>query len=394
MTNDSSVFYSEYIIDGVRQELTPAQILGECLADGYVLPEAQTGIVQIVDEPANPDTGIFHYDLTGCQEYSAAVRQSMDLPAREVPAAYSGAFTRLSIAKCLIDNIWANGHFSLNEITVDLQWNWNCEPVGNMASFYFSVEAAGQYLYDLGVRVRKCVLIPSECGNRFSVCRPEVWHETLEESVSSEDAAVGFQADSEMTDILLPSIEKIFGRMCGDSVIPDGKTWLIYIPFDTCAYRLGGSLLTEIFGENGDPAPEIRDPDYFIDCYEVVRELVEDGVILSGVTVADGGLMAASDNFCSKTGCEINVSGIESAYLETDKVRILFSEVPGVLVQIRDSDYDYVDSQFLLQDVAYYPVGQPDLTESSGARISEGRRPDVLSILSALLQEQQSEGED
>ena len=104
--------------------------------------------------------------------------------------------------------------------------------------------------------------------------------------------------------------------------------------------------------------------------------------------------MAASDNFCSKTGCEINVSGIESAYSETDKVRILFSEVPGVLVQIRDSDYDYVDSQFLLQDVAYYPVGQPDLTESSGARISEERRPDVLSILSALLQEQQSEGED
>ena len=68
--------------------------------------------------------------------------------------------------------------------------------------------------------------------------------------------------------------------------------------------------------------------------------------------------------------------------------------MPGVLVQIRDSDYDYVDSQLLLQDVAYYPVGQPDLTGRSGVRISEDRRPDVLSILSALLQEQQSEGED
>ena len=393
MTNDSSVFYSEYIIDGVRQELTPAQILGECLADGYVLPAAQTEFVQIVDEPANPDTGTFHYDQTGCLEYLAAVRQYMDFSQRKVPAAYSGPFTRLSIAKCLIDNIWASGHFSLNEITVDLQWDWNCEPVGNMAAFYFSVEAAGQYLYDLGVRIRKCILSPSADGNRFSVCSPEAWHETLEESVSSEDAAVGFRIDSVMPDTL-PSVEKIGGRMCRDTIVSEGKTWLIYIPFDTCAYRLGGSLLTEIFGENGDAAPDVRDPDYFIDCYEVVRELVEDGVILSGVTVAGGGLMAASDNFCSKTGCEINVSGIESAYSETDKVRILFSEVPGVLVQIRDSDYDYVDSQLLLQDVAYYPVGQPYLTESSGVRISEGRRPDVLSILSALLQEQQSEGED
>lgn len=393
MTNGSSVFNAEYIIDGVRQELTPAQILVECLADGYVLPEEQTEIVQIVDEPANPDTGTFHYDQTGCKEYLAAVRQSVAFSQREVPAAYSGSFTRLMIAKCLIDNIWANGHFSLNEITVDLEWNWNCEPVGNMAAFYFSVEAAGQYLYDLGVRIRKCILSPSADGNRFSVCSPEAWHETLEESLSSEDAAVGFRIDSVMPDTL-PSVEKIGGRMCRDTIVSEGKTWLIYIPFDTCSYRLGGSLLTEIFGENGDAAPDVRDPDYFIDCYEVVRELVEDGVILSGVTVAGGGLMAASDNFCSKTGCEINVSGIESAYSETDKVRILFSEVPGVLVQIRDSDYDYVDSQLLLQDVAYYPVGQPDLTGRSGVRISEDRRPDVLSILSALLQEQQSEGED
>ena len=260
MTNDSSVFYSEYIIDGVRQELTPAQILGECLADGYVLPAAQTEIVQIVDEPANPDTGTFHYDQTGCLEYLAAVRQYMDFSQRKVPAAYSGPFTRLSISKCLIDNIWASGHFSLNEITVDLQWDWNCEPVGNMAAFYFSVEAAGQYLYDLGVRIRKCILSPSADGNRFSVCSPEAWHETLEESVSSEDAAVGFRIDSVMPDTL-PSVEKIGGRMCRDTIVSEGKTWLIYIPFDTCAYRLGGSLLTEIFGENGDAAPDVRDPD-------------------------------------------------------------------------------------------------------------------------------------
>ena len=31
----------------------------------------------------------------------------------------------------------------------------------------------------------------------------------------------------------------------------------------------------------------------------------------------------------------------------------------GAIIQIKDSDYDYVDAEFLLQDIAYYPIGHP-----------------------------------
>ena len=40
-------------------------------------------------------------------------------------------------------------------------------------------------------------------------------------------------------------------------------------------------------------------------------------------------------------------------------MRILFSEVPGVIFQINDSDYDYLDAELLLQDVMYFPLGHP-----------------------------------
>ncbi len=58
-------------------------------------------------------------------------------------------------------------------------------------------------------------------------------------------------------------------------------------------------------------------------------------------------------------GADIDISGIMSAYGEDKKLRILFSEVPGAIIQIKDSDYDYVDAEFLLQDIAYYPIGHP-----------------------------------
>ena len=89
---------------------------------------------------------------------------------------------------------------------------------------------------------------------------------------------------------------------------------------------------------------------------------------------------------------EIDVSGLISSYQPTDSTKVLFSEVPGVLVQIAEDNYDYFDSQLLLQDVAYYPVGRIT-TDRKGVRFTEGADREVAGILASLLA-QASEGED
>ena len=181
-------------------------------------------------------------------------------------------------------------------------------------------------------------------------------------------------------------------RECPSTMTDDPESWLIYIPFDTCSFKLGGSLLTQTNGHNGGMAPDIKDPDYFIDCYEVVRELVEDGVIMSGINATDGGLITAAAEMCGKYGMDIDIKGIMSSYQDAGRSRILFGEVPGIIIQISDENYDYVDSQLLLQDIAYYPIGRPSLNHS-GIKISEDRKNGVADILAALLN-QASEGED
>ena len=136
----------------------------------------------------------------------------------------------------------------------------------------------------------------------------------------------------------------------------------------------------------------IQDPDYFIDCYEVVRELTEDGIVKAGVTVADGGLATAAYKMCERLGANLDLSGIVTSYGENDHIRILFGEIPGVMIQISDSDYDYVDSQLILQDIAYYPLGHPTAA-FQGIRVTQNSKTGVAEILASLMG-QASEGED
>ena len=95
---------------------------------------------------------------------------------------------------------------------------------------------------------------------------------------------------------------------------------------------------------------------------------------------------------CSEIGIEIDLSGILTSYGETEPTKTLFGEVPGVLIQINDNDFDYVDSQLILQDVAYYPIGRPS-KEFKGLRFAEKTRKGVADILASLLG-QATEGED
>ena len=63
--------------------------------------------------------------------------------------------------------------------------------------------------------------------------------------------------------------------------------------------------------------------------------------------------------------------------------------MPGVVIQIADIDYDYVDAELILQDVVYFPLGHPT-PGKSGVQLSE--KVEIPQILESLLNT--LEGED
>lgn len=385
MKEKTSALHSKYIIDGVSRRLTPAEMLDDCLASAEVKPNTESGEFEpVVDESTDPSPSMKKFQNQNVQGYLATVVSLLDEP-RPFPAAYADPYTRGRIAKALLDAVWLNGHFKLGDLTLAAKWKWNGKPLGNMAAFYSSAEATADYINNLGICLSGYSFTESGrvCQTSFKVGACEKAESPDEDDIFlPEDAPFG-------------SEHPVLGRRRAvpDKLAADPDSWIIYVPFDTCDFRLGGSLLCDALGQNGDNFPGIGDADYFIDCYEVIREFIEDRIAVSAATVCDGGLLTALKLMCSgDVGADIDISGIMSAYGEDQKLRILFSEVPGAIIQIKDSDYDYVDAEFLLQDIAYYPIGHP-VTGTGEVNVKAGGSG-IANILQSLLGSQASEGED
>lgn len=400
MKSKHSALFSRYVIDGVRQDVTPADMLEECMipsaamSDPACAPDENAGALHAVVSCAEPERqipgDIWDETVDPSPESCACPEERFDELLDAVAAAshaaqdrpfelqYPESFSRQRIAAALIDCLWLDGKFRLEDLRLWADWSWNVSGLGSHSAFYRSVRSATDYVYTLGIgiqgygydesdglSVNSYFPVPAsyaaECGSGEDV-EEDVADKDWEEDDMTPDEdrqwTVGgpeFCLESDR-EVWMGERRKCSARLAG------GDTCLIYVPFDTCRFRLGGSLLSAVAGCGGGYAPQIEDPDYFIDCFEVVRDLVEDGVVLASRTVCDGGVAVAAKKLAdaSGMGVSLNVNGLGRAYNETDRMRLLFAEIPGALLQVSEDDLDYVDSQFLLQDVAYFRIGRPD----------------------------------
>ena len=365
---------SPYIIDGVRMDATPEAMISS--AGGRTCPE-EGEYEPIVDETIDPapTPGDFSEDKAG--EYLDLMQSC----ARAFPLAHPEPYSKACIARALIDTLWMKGHFRLEDLAIAAAWKWDLDTVGNCAAFYYSVEAVSDYLDSLGVKLRECGFAKAKA---CSLSAKASLADNPEEEEDFDDGEFPLEESPLRKAPKLSHKRKCAATSCGGA-----QDWLIFVPFDTCAFRLGGSMLSQVAGSPGGTAPQILDPDYFMDCFEVVRELVVDGIVTAGVTVGDGGIMNALYHILDGRGISIDLSGMIRSYGETNRLRLLFGEVPGVIIEIRDSDYDYIDAEFLLQDVAYYPLGHPG---GDSIRLAQST-PGIPGILQSLMDDA-SEGED
>ena len=433
--NHSDALFSKYVIDGVKYDVTPSEMLDECMLPSDVDDEKPEGeFPEIWDETVDTPPENIVYSAEDIPIYirdvTAAAPAAQD---REFNLRYPECFARQRVAAALIDTLWLDGEFRMDDLRLWAEWSWSEESVGNMAAFYSSVQSVTEYIYDLGVEIQGYLYDEGEgeCLNSYFVTLASF----ADEDESDDDAEIEDVPDKDWEEDDAPGEDRLWTvggcsdieidenrdvwmgdeRKCSAHLVgrkasgasssegsskpvpklSDSGSFLVYVPFDTCAPKLGGSLFAKTLGLSGGAAPVISDPDYFIDCYEVVRDLVSDGIVLSARTVCDGGLAVAAEKLASGSGVGIhlNVNGICSACDEKDMVKVLFSEIPGVLLQIDENDSDYIDSQFLLQDVAYYRVGRPDASVSGVEVAPESNGVDRI-LASLLDSAETTEGED
>lgn len=360
---------SKYIIDGVPQDLTPAKLLAAVAVNPE--PGLEDGAETIIDESLDLPFESHDWRVADIDKYSSLVESFQ----RQLPITFAGTYTRQRVASALIDAIWRKGHFRLEDLAVCPEWKWNHSTVGSNAAFYESVRELADYCDALGVKLGKYSHESTDGATKLKI-KP----------------ALGAASGEDEWDDSEKKVKLCTSPACPGSLQPDPHSWLVWVPFDTSDFRLGGSCLAQAMNLGGGVGPQITDADYFIDCYEVVRELVEDGIIISGVTVEDGGLLKAVKKLCGGgPGITIDISDALRAFEEKNAVRVLFAEVPGALFQIQDTDFDYIDAEFLLQDVAYFPLGHPN-TRSAAVRVKSSAKSSIQNILESLMLN--AEGED
>jgi phosphoribosylformylglycinamidine synthase len=114
--------------------------------------------------------------------------------------------------------------------------------------------------------------------------------------------------------------------------IPGSK--LLYIDFSKDEFKLGGSSFGQVLNSLGKSTPTVTDAIYFRNAFEAVQQLIQSGLVVAGHDISSGGLITTLLEMCfpvPEVGLNVDVSA-----LGDDLIKILFSENPGVVIQVEN----------------------------------------------------------
>lgn len=218
----------------------------------------------------------------------------------------------LAIAESLTNIIFAPIEDGLRGISLSANWMWPCKNPGEDARLYKAVEACSDFACELGIN------IPT---GKDSLSMTQKYGD---EKVYSPGTVI-ISAAGEVKNIrkiVSPVLAYIKG------------TYLYYIDFSFDTFKLGGSAFAQTMSKVGEEVPTVKDTEYFKNAFNAVQELVDRGLILAGHDVSAGGLVTAMLEMCfanPQGGLEARLDKLH----HTDLIKVLFSENPGVLIQVK-----------------------------------------------------------
>ncbi|MGB8489698.1 MAG: phosphoribosylformylglycinamidine synthase [Bacteroidales bacterium] len=240
----------------------------------------------------------------------------------------------LSIAEALTNIIWAPLSDKLKSVSLSANWMWPCKNPGEDARLYQAVRAASSFAVDLGINIptgKDSLSMTQNYGDQ----------------VVLSPGTVIISAAGEVSDVR---------KIVEPVLVNDPYTSLLYIDMSRDSFRLGGSSFAQVLNSVGEEAPMVKDPAYFADVFNAVQDLIRKGRILSGHDISAGGMLTTMLEMCfsnTEGGLSVDLTALD----EKDTVKILFSQNPGILVQVRDLDET---AEYLLEHgISYFSLGHP-----------------------------------
>jgi phosphoribosylformylglycinamidine synthase len=252
--------------------------------------------------------GVVAMDFMGTRGIATSIGHA---PVAAMADAEKGS--RLAIAEALTNLVWAPVEQNIKGVSLSANWMWPCNNEGEDARLYKAVKAVSDFSIDLGLNVP-----------------------TGKDSLSMTQKYKDKRVYAPGTVIISTVGEAIdIKKSVSPVLINDKETELVYINLSKDTHRLGGSSFAQINNKIGNDVPDVKDAKYFAKAFDTIQKLIMDGKILSGHDISAGGMITAILEMCfsdNRAGLNIDLSHMD----EKDIIKILFSENPGILIQIKD----------------------------------------------------------
>ncbi len=247
---------------------------------------------------------------------------------------HAGAGARLSVAEALTNLVWAPLKDGLRSVSLSANWMWPCKNKGEDARLYDAVSALSQFCVALGINVP-----------------------TGKDSLSMTQKYPDGKMVKAPGTVIVSAVGQVnnFTKAISPCLVSEHDSMLIYIDFTKSSYALGGSVFFQTLDAVGSTAPDVPDPIYFAQAFSAVQSLIAKNKILAGHDVSAGGLITTLLEMCfanPEVGLDINIS----PFPEQDIPSVLFSEKPGVVIQVRETKQvvDFLYSR----NVVFYPIAR------------------------------------
>jgi phosphoribosylformylglycinamidine synthase len=258
----------------------------------------------------------------------------------------------VSIAEALTNIIWAPLADKIRSVSLSANWMWPCKNQGEDARIYEGVQAASDFACALGIN------IPT---GKDSCSMTQKY----KDDVVYSPGTVIISASGEVSDI----------RKVVEPVLVQGKP-LYYVDFSKAPKALGGSAFAQVVNKLGNETPTVADAAYFVNAFNTVQQMIEDGKVYSGHDIGGGGLITSLLEICfsdNESGLELNITNLE----EPDTIKVLFAENPGIVFQADESAEDFM----AINDISFVKVGTPN--QSGKVNVKNGDKTysfDVASL--------------
>ena len=231
-----------------------------------------------------------------------------------VPAiANAGAGSRLSVSEALLNLVFAPLTHGLKGVSLSANWMWPAKNEGENARLYNAVKEISEFVCELGINIptgKDSLSMVQKYPDGKKVFSPGT-------VIISSVAEV-----SDIRKVVLP----VINTTASDSEI-------IYVDASGFGFELGGSSFAQTQNVIGNTTPDTT-PDRLKSVFETIQSFIKDDSILSGHDVSSGGLVTSllEMNFPNQNG-GLNIQLDQLG--ESDFVRVLFSEKPALVLQVK-----------------------------------------------------------